>query len=310
MTRSPVSNRRPFIVACIPAYNEELTIAKVVLKARRHVDKVIVCDDGSTDMTAEIAEACGAEVIRHKKNMGYGAAIGSLFRRAREIGADIMVTLDADGQHDPDYIPRLIEPIMKGEADIVIGSRFLADEADVPAYRRIGIKIINWVTGRVSDRISDTQSGFRAYSRKAIEAILPTEAGMGVSTEILLRAEEKGLRIKEVSARIIYEVGRPSKMNPIAHGLDVIFNTIKHLSIRHPLMFYGIPGMLCLFAALVSGLMLIHLFNLTRYFSLPLALIAVGFGLLGAILCSTALMLWVLVSLIKEGQITKHHAGK
>jgi len=305
-----MSSRKPFIVACIPAYNEELTIAKVVLKAKKYVDKVIICDDGSTDMTAEIAEACGAEVIRHERNMGYGAAIGSLFRRARDVRADIMVTLDADGQHDPDYIPRLIEPVMRGEADIVIGSRFLAGEADIPAYRRIGIKIINWVAGRGSNKTLDTQSGFRAYSRKAVEAILPTEMGMGVSTEILLRAEERGLKVKEVPVKIIYDVERPSKMNPITHGLDVIFSTIKHLSTRHPLMFYGIPGILCLLIALTAGIMLIHLFNLTRYFSLPLAVVAVGFGLLGAILCSTAIMLWILVSLIKEGQTTKHHTGK
>ena len=109
----------------VVALKEVLTIAKVVLEAGRHVDRVIVCDDGSTDITAEIAEAWGAEVIRRERNMGYGAAIGSLFRRAREVGSDVMVTLDADGQHDPDYIPRLIEPVMRGEADIIIGSRFL-----------------------------------------------------------------------------------------------------------------------------------------------------------------------------------------
>jgi glycosyltransferase involved in cell wall biosynthesis len=302
MSNGSMGGERPFIVACIPAYNEELTIAKVVLRARRHVDRVIVCDDGSGDMTAEIAEACGAEVIRHERNMGYGAAIGSLFRRAREVGADIMVTLDADGQHDPDYIPRLIEPLIRGEADIVIGSRFLADEASIPAYRRIGIRIINWVTGRGSGRISDTQSGLRAYSRRAIEAISPTETGMGVSTEILLRAEEMGLRVKEVPVKIFYDVKRPSKMNPIIHGVDVVFSTIKHLSIRHPLLFYGLPGVIFFLIALASGLMLIHLFNLTRYFSLPLAMITLGCGILGAILCSTALMLWILVSLMREGK--------
>jgi len=297
-----MSSRKLFIVACIPAYNEEKTIAKVLLKTKKYVDKVIVCDDGSTDMTAAIAEALGAEVVRHERNMGYGAAIISLFRRARAMGADIMVTLDADGQHDPDYVPRLIEPVMRGDADIVIGSRFLAEEVDIPAYRRIGIKIINWITGHGSKKISDTQSGFRAYSRKAIETILPAEMGMGVSTEILLKAEERGLRIKEVPLKIIYDVERPSKINPVTHGLDVIFSTIKHLSVRHPLMFYGIPGTLCLLIALTAGIMLIHLFNLTRYFSLPLAVVAVGFGLLGAILCSTAIMLWILVSLIKEAR--------
>jgi glycosyltransferase involved in cell wall biosynthesis len=297
-----MGGKRPFIVACIPAYNEELTIAKVVLRARRHVDRVIVCDDGSSDMTAEIAEACGAEVIRHERNMGYGAAIGSLFRRAREVGADIMVTLDADGQHDPDYIPRLIEPLIRGEADIVIGSRFLTNEASIPAYRRIGIRIINWVTGRGSSRISDTQSGLRAYSRKAIEAISPTETGMGVSTEILLKAEEMGLRIKEIPVKIIYDVKQPSTLNPLIHGIDVVFSTLKHLSIRHPLLFYGVPGTILLLTALISGLMLIHLFNATRYFSLPLAIITIGFGIVGTLLCSIALIVWILVSLIKESR--------
>ncbi|MCS7367721.1 MAG: glycosyltransferase [archaeon YNP-WB-062] len=302
MNNDSMGGKRPFIVACIPAYNEELTIAKVVLRTRRHVDRVIVCDDGSSDMTAEIAKACGAEVIRHERNMGYGAAIGSLFRRAREVGADIIVTLDADGQHDPDYIPRLIEPLIRGEADIVIGSRFLADEANVPAYRRIGIRIINWVTGRGSSRISDTQSGLRAYSRKAIEAISPTETGMGVSTEILLRAEEMGLRVKEIPVKIIYDVKQPSTLNPLIHGLDVVFSTLKHLSIRHPLLFYGVPGTILLLTALISGLMLIHLFNATRYFSLPLAIITIGFGIVGTLLCSIALIVWILVSLIKESR--------
>ena len=120
----------------------------------------------------------------------------------------------------------------------------MAVEADIPDYRRIGIRIINWVTGRGSNKISDTQSGFRAYSRKAVEAILPTEMGMGVSREILLRAEERGLRVKEIPVKIVYDVERPSKINPVTHGLDVIFSTIKHLSVRHPLMFYGIPGTL------------------------------------------------------------------
>jgi len=292
--------RKPYIIAGIPAYNEEKTIAKVILKARKYVDKVIVCDDGSTDMTAEIAEALGAEVIRHERNMGYGAAIGSLFEKAREENADIMITLDADGQHNPDDIPRLLKSIVNGEADIVIGSRFLTREADIPTYRKIGIKVINWIMRAKAKKTSDTQSGYRAYSKKALQLIKPAEMGMGVSTEILLKAEQNNLKIKEVPIRIFYNVGQPSTINPLTHALDVIFSTIKQLSIRHPLMFYGIPGIISLLVALGTGLMLIHLFNATRYFSLPLAIITVGFGMAGAILCSTAIMLWILVSLIRE----------
>jgi glycosyltransferase involved in cell wall biosynthesis len=300
MTKENESKERGFIIACIPAYNEEKTIAKVVLKTKKYVDKVIVCDDGSTDMTAEIAKALGAEVIRHERNIGYGAAIISLFKRAREVRADIMVTLDADGQHDPDYIPELTGPIIREEADIVIGSRFLTSEAETPTYRRIGIKMINWLTKRKVKKVSDTQSGFRAYSRKAIDTITPTEMGMGVSTEILLKAEESALKIREGPVKIIYSVEHPSKISPLIHGLDVIFSTIKHLSIIHPLIFYGLPGFLSLLIALSSGLILVHLFNLTRYFSLPLAMVTLVFVILGAILCSTALILWILISLIRE----------
>jgi len=293
-------DKKLYIVACIPAYNEEKTIAKVILKARKYVDKVIVCDDGSTDMTAEIAEALGAEVIRHERNMGYGAAIRSLFEKAREENPDVMITLDADGQHNPDDIPKLIKPIVDQEADIVIGSRFLTREAEIPTYRKIGIKVINWIMRAKAKKISDTQSGYRAYSKRALQLIKPAEMGMGVSTEILLKAEQNNLKIKEIPIKIIYKVEHPSTINPLTHALDVIFSTIKQLSIRHPLIFYGIPGIISLLVALGAGLMLIHLFNATRYFSLPLAIITVGFGIAGAILCSTAIILWILVSLVRE----------
>ena len=97
------------VVACVPAYNEEGTIARVVIGAQRHVDRVVVCDDGSTDMTGEIAERLGAEVLRHPRNLRYGASIRTLFGRARELGAECVVTLDADRQHSPEEIPRLVE---------------------------------------------------------------------------------------------------------------------------------------------------------------------------------------------------------
>jgi len=286
----------------VVALKEVLTIAKVVLEAGRHVDRVIVCDDGSTDMTAEIAEACGAEVIRHERNMGKGAAMQSLFRRVRDEAADIVVTLDADGQHDPDEIPVLVNTMIETDADVVIGSRFLSKETmnKVPTSRRVGNRILNIVTS-VKD-IMDTQSGFRAYSRRAIENIRPAEMGFAVDSEILYKASKLGLKIIEAPIGVEYKVPRPSKSGAVLHALDVLLGMVKHLSIRHPLLFYGLPGVVSLLIALVSGLMLIHLFNLTRYFSLPLAVVAVGFGLLGAILCSTAIMLWILVSLIKEAR--------
>ncbi|MEM1998064.1 MAG: glycosyltransferase family 2 protein [Candidatus Bathyarchaeia archaeon] len=297
-----MTSKRTFVVACIPAFNEEKTVAKIVILAQKHVNKVIVCDDGSSDLTDEIAERLGAEVIRHNRNMGYGAALISLFNRARELGADIMVTLDADGQHNPDDIPKLVKPIVNGEADIVIGSRFLGGSTEeAPKSRVLGIKIITKLANAISyEELTDAQSGFRAYGRRAIELIRPKEQGMGVSMEILLKAKENGLKIKEVPINVNYKVEKPSTHNPIYHGLDVILSTIKYLSIRHPLLFYGVPGVIMLLTAIGFWIWTIQIFSVTRQVITNIVLIAIGATIVGLIIMTTAVILWVLASLIRE----------
>jgi len=296
--------RKPIIIAAIPAVDEEKTIAKVVIKSMRHVDRVFVCDDGSKDMTGEIAKALGAEVIRHERNMGYGSALASLFRRAREIGADVMVTLDADMQHNPEDIPRLVKPVLDGEADIVIGSRLLEKRGnEIPKGRRFGIKVITRLADAASYKeLTDAQSGFRAYSRKAIEMITPTELGMGSSTEILLKAKEKGLRIKEIPIKVNYDVEKPSTHNPLYHGIDVILSTVKHMSIRHPLLFYGIPGAIALLTAIAFWVWTLQIFAATRQVVTNIALVAIGATIVGLMLLTTAVILWVIVSLIREAK--------
>ncbi|MEM3104138.1 MAG: glycosyltransferase family 2 protein, partial [Candidatus Bathyarchaeia archaeon] len=161
-------------------------------------------------------------------------------------------------------------------------------------------KIINSIFRAGAKKISDTQSGYRAYSIKALSLVRPIESGMGASVEILLKAEQNKLRIKEIPIRIYYKVEQPSKVNPVVHALDVILTTLKHKSIRHPLMFYGGPGAVSIVTALTTGLLLVQIFNESRYFSLPLAILTVGFSLIGIVLCSTAIILWILVSLIRE----------
>ena len=295
---------KPHIIACIPAYNRDKTIAKVVLKAKKHVDEVIVCDDGSQqgDMTAIIAEALGATVVKHQKNMGYGATLRTLFYEARKRNPDVMVTLDADYQHNPDDIPRLIKPILDGEADIVIGSRFLGEEnREIPKDRKMGIKAITKLTNIGSYKeITDAQSGFRAYSRKAIQLITPTEYGMGASTEILLKAKEKGLKIKEIPIKINYDVEKPSTHNPLYHGIDVVLSTIKHMSIRHPLLFYGVPGLIALLVATAFWIWTLQIFAATRQIITNIALVAIGAAIVGLMLLTTAIILWILVSVIRE----------
>lgn len=227
-------------VACIPALNEERTIGKVIVGTLPYVDRVIVCDDGSGDMTAAIAEKLGANVIRHERNKGKGEAFRSLFSASRDMGADVMITIDGDDQHDPSDIPKLLDPIAKGQADVVIGSRFHAENKGIPSYRKAGNKLLNAVT---VPGVSDTQSGFRAYNRRAIEALRPSESGMGVDSEILMDASTQGLRVMEVPVSVMYGIGKTSTHNPIYHTVDVLTSAIKLTSIRHPMTFYGIPGL-------------------------------------------------------------------
>ncbi len=240
-------------LVCIPAYNEERKIKEVVKKSLPYVDKVIVCDDGSTDKTAALAEKAGATVISHETNLGYGAAISTLFDYSRKNNAAIMVTLDGDGQHNPDQIPDLINVILKHNVDVVIGSRSLRDDKDLPSYRRTGIKIItSTINSATNLKVTDSQSGFRAYSKVAIDLIHPTESGMAVSTEILVKISDNGLSMAEVPITVSYS-GYTSTEHPVSHGAHVIGTTLKYVSIKHPMYFYGIPGILLFISGLIMG---------------------------------------------------------
>jgi glycosyltransferase involved in cell wall biosynthesis len=220
------------IVAGIPAYNEEKTIAEVVLKAGCHVGRVLVCDDGSKDMTQIIARKNGAHVVGHKKNMGYGATMQTLFMKARELGADVLVVFDGDGQHDPDEIPELVKPVLEGRADIVIGSRFMKDaRIDIPFYRRMGILAITLLTRIFSGcPISDAQSGFRAFNRKALEELKISEDGWGSSVEVFFRAHDVGLRIVEVPVECDYkDYPKASKRDPLRQGITIVASILRHV---------------------------------------------------------------------------------
>ena len=291
------------IVACVPARNEERTIAGVIVKARCHVDRVVVCDDGSSDLTSQIAEALGAEVIRNVSAGGYGAALGLLFKRAAELDADIMVTLDGDGQHDADQIPKLVKPVLDGEADVVIGSRFLTKKRDssVRTYRKTGIKAITGLTDAVSGlRTTDAQSGFRAYGREAVRRIAPVELGMGASVEILMKVAEQKLRITEVPVTIRYDGLESSTHNPIYHGLDVIASILKFVSLRHPLMFYGTLGLATILFGLAYGYFAIQSYSAQTKPITNIALLSMAIVSTGVLLVFMAVILFTLTNLIKE----------
>lgn len=284
----------------IPAYNEEKHIAAIILKLQKIADKIIVCNDGSSDLTGLIAEKMGAIVINQPKNLGYGAAIRSLFLKASELNSDVLVTFDADGQHRVEDIEKVLEPIKKDEADIVIGSRFLNQNSNIPKYREFGIKTITGIANISTDiKVSDSQSGFRAYNNKVLKEIIPSDYGMGVSTEILIKANNKKFRISEVPITILYE-GDTSTHNPVSHGASVVLSTMKFISIEHPLKFYGIPGIIFLAIGLFFVVWTIQVFTETRQIITNIALIGVGSTLIGTILIVTSIMLFSLVNVVRE----------
>jgi glycosyltransferase involved in cell wall biosynthesis len=291
------------ILVCIPAYNESSKIGNIVNRARAYASEVIVCDDGSTDDTAREAQAAGATVIRHSINKGYGSTIKTLFQTAKEKNAHVMVTLDADGQHNPDQIPKIVEPILEEGFDIVIGSRFLNthDKQKVPSYRSFGIKTLTLLTKAASHRnITDAQSGFRAYSRAALSQIRPYEGGMAVSAEILLRASKYNLSVKEVPATVTYDIGATSTMNPISQGATVLRSIIQFVSLRHPLLFYGLPGIIMLVVATGFFAQALAIFSETRYVSTNLILVAVGAAMIGVVLLITGIILYTVTAVLQE----------
>ena len=284
----------------IPAYNEEKNIASIITKLKKITDSIIVCDDGSSDMTSDISKNLGAIVITHKKNMGYGVAINSIFQKAKELNIDLLVTFDADGQHRVEDIEKVVEPIKNNTADLVIGSRFLDKKSNVPNYRKIGIKVITKITNAsIKKKLTDSQSGFRAYNKQVLSQISPSDIGMGISTEILIKSSSKGLRIMEVPVTILYS-GDTSTHNPVSHGTSVLLSTIKFTSIEHPLKFYGIPSVIFLIIGGIFTTLAIQYYIDVGRLNSNLTLIGGGTVLIGIIFLICAILLYSLVSVVRE----------
>ncbi len=223
----PPRSTKPKVIAAIPCYNEECFIGEVVLKAKKHVDQVIVVDDGSDDGSARSAKAAGAVIVNHGVNKGYGESVKSCFVAAKANHADVLVIFDGDGQHNPDELPRALAPILNGRADMVIGSRFLSGQTNIPRYRKFGIDVITWLFNVGSKaKVSDAQSGFRVYSRRILDTISLTEKGMGISIELLVEARRKGFTIQEVPISCSYHP-KSSTLDPARHGLGVALTVVK-----------------------------------------------------------------------------------
>ena len=289
----------------IPAYNEEKNIAKVIVKLKKISDEIIVCNDGSSDLTSEIAKNLGVIVIDHENNLGYGAGINSIIKKAKEIDTDILVTFDADGQHRVEDVKKVIEPIKNGDADLVIGSRFLSKTKEkIPEYRKIGINIITKVTNAgLKKKITDSQSGFRAYSKDLISKLDISDMGMGISTEILIKTNSLGFRITEIPITILYE-GKTSTQNPISHGTSVLFSTIKYTSIEHPLKFYGIPSLIFFVIGLSFTFLSIDYYMEVGRINPNVTIVAAGTTAIAVILLVTSVLFYSLATIV-EGNKSK-----
>lgn len=244
------------ITAIIPAYNEELSIGSVLISTSKYVDHIIVVDDGSTDNTVEIAEKIGAEIIKHPRNMGKGAALKTGFNAIKK--TDIIVTMDSDGQHKPKEIPLLIVPIENGEADIVNGSRYLVGKRNgTPAYRRLGQTVLDTATNLNSGlKITDSQSGFRAFAAYTIPVFKFTKTDFSIESEMLMNAADHGYKIMEVQIGVNYNNnnGKIHTKNPLKHGIEVFLRLLQDMELRRPLYYFTAPGLILITMGLALGL--------------------------------------------------------
>jgi glycosyltransferase involved in cell wall biosynthesis len=290
---------KPKIIAAIPCFNEERCIGSVVVKTKKYVDEVIVVDDGSTDATSEIAAGVGATVQQHGRNRGYGASIQSALGKGKQLGADVLVILDGDGQHDPRDIPKLVKPLLDGEADVVVGSRFLGSGKKPPLYRRLGQRVLTTITNVGSgQRISDSQSGFRAYSAKALKELNLAEDGMSISSEMQFAIKKSGLRVAEVPINVSYTGG--AKRSPVGHGVSVLSRVFVLFSLRQPLLLFGVPGIALLVGGLVLGVHVLSVYSATKELAVGYALETILLCLAGLLALFTALMLQAMKELMRE----------
>jgi glycosyltransferase involved in cell wall biosynthesis len=280
----------PRVVIAVPAYNEERFIGSVVIQSLRYASDVVVIDDGSRDATAYIAEQAGAYVLRHTVNKGKSEAVNTALLWARARHVEALVFIDGDGQHRPDEIETVLAPVLAGEADMVVGSRFLEVKSAIPAYRKVGQHAFTAITNVASSvPVTDSQSGFRAFSRKAIETLHFTGTGLSVESEMQFQAKEHGLVITEVPISVVY--AEKAKRSPVAHGLQILSNLTKLVSQHRPLFFFGLQGGLLLFAGLFMAALTWEVYNAGHVLAVGYALGAVLLLILGILTLFVGLIL-------------------
>ena len=247
----PIS--RDQIAVVIPAYNEEVTIGSVVLNSLRYCNEVYVVNDGSIDLTSQVAELAGAIVLEMDHNSGKAAALMKGLHAARRDGYQVVVMMDGDAQHRTNDIPALIAPL--GAADMVIGSRFMKEDNKIPGYRQVGQKVLNTFTNLGSrGKLTDTQSGYRALGPKALENLDFGSSGYSVESDMITHFTNRGLNIVEVPVSVRYDVPNGHKQGSASMGLRLFENVLTTVAYKRPLLLFGVPGATIFFMGLGLGL--------------------------------------------------------
>jgi glycosyltransferase involved in cell wall biosynthesis len=290
-------------VVALPAFNEETHIAKVILGARKYADAVLVVDDGSTDATAAIARKMGAIVISHPANKGYGAALQTMFSFARDMNLEALVVMDSDGQHEPGDIKKVLAPLRSG-ADVVIGSRFLDETKNhIPRYRKVGMKVLDTATAAAGvKKVTDSQSGFRAYGKRAISVIDISGAGMSGGSEILIHISDHNLNVVEVPISVRYDIKDTSTYNPVSHGISVLGRIIALISYRRPLPVFGIPGLIIFIVGMITAFYAFAEYYATIKFPYILSMGSAMLIILGLLLGISGLILNAMIVIVRENK--------
>lgn len=290
-------------LAVIPCYNEEATIGSVVLKVKYHVDKVLVIDDGSVDDTAKIAKAAGAHVILHKKNCGKCSAIKTGFKYALNQGFDYVVTIDGDGQHNPDEIPFVLGHLKNNGHDITVGFRS-GSNTEMPGWRKIGKRVLDYTTSFGNGGyVTDSQNGFRAFNKKAVKALIPKLNGeaFSVESEELIKAHDLDLEVSHTNVTCKYKnLKNTSTKNPTSHGFSVLTHVIWLIAERRPLLFISFPGFILVLLGLILGIQTLRYYNQTHVFLLPYAITVSCLLIIGVIAMFMGLVLNVLPHIVKQ----------
>jgi glycosyltransferase involved in cell wall biosynthesis len=282
----------------IPAFNEERSIGSAVLRAKKF-GKVYVVDDGSDDATACVAADAGAQVISHGRNLGYGAALQTIWKSAKKPGAEIVVIMDGDYQHDPSDIPLLVAPIASGEADVCIGSRFLGKFVHPPPGRKQGVQLLNHLAGMHAQgkKTVDFQCGFRAFSMKAVKAIRFVAPDYSAGAEMLVSAIRHGLKVVEVPVNVRYYA---SKGISFGQGAGLLGYFVKQLAHRKPLVFFGGAAAALLAASAGFGIFVVNRFYTDGQLPVGSAFLTVFCGIAGLVMLLIGINLYTLEAILSK----------